>query len=92
MRPIFGRLKQNTSEKSVVGNVSHKIDDSPVWHDLLKVKNLYLTGSKHQEWGPPCTFWVDNWWRGKPLCTCLPLVFQLYNDKNIAVKDFFIKK
>jgi hypothetical protein len=57
-----------------------------------KSKNLYLMGSKHQEWGPPCTFWVDNWWRGKPLCTCLPLVFQLYNDKNIAVKDFFIKK
>lgn len=26
--------------KSEVGNVSHKIDDSPVWSDLLKVKKL----------------------------------------------------
>jgi hypothetical protein len=33
-------------KNGVIGNIGHKLDDSPVWADLLKVKNIYLKGRK----------------------------------------------
>jgi hypothetical protein len=33
-------------KKAVIASVSHKIHDSPVWADLLKIKNLYLRGRR----------------------------------------------
>jgi hypothetical protein len=37
-------MKAKYLRKVVVGNVTHKLDDSPIWCDLLKVKHLYLKG------------------------------------------------
>jgi hypothetical protein len=46
---------------SEVGNVVHKLDDSPIWCDLLKVKNLYLRGrSVNVQSGHTTLFWLDN--------------------------------
>ena len=32
--------------QEVVGTVTHRLDDSPVWNDLLKVRHIYLKGRK----------------------------------------------
>jgi hypothetical protein len=49
-------IKRKYMQDTNVGSVRHKIDDSPVWCDLLKVKHIYLRGR---------TFLVKN--RKKPL-------------------------
>jgi hypothetical protein len=33
-------------KKAVLGNVNHRMDDSPIWADLLKIRNLYLRGRR----------------------------------------------
>jgi hypothetical protein len=37
-------IKAKYLRKSEVRNVSHKLDNSPVWADLLKIKHFYLKG------------------------------------------------
>jgi hypothetical protein len=37
-------VKAKYLQNAGVGNVSHKMGDSPVWTDLLKVKPIYLRG------------------------------------------------
>jgi hypothetical protein len=48
-------------EKAVIGNVSHKIDDSPIWADLLKIKIMYLKGRRIDiKSGESSLFWTDD--------------------------------
>ena len=37
-------IKRKYMQDTNVGSVRHKVDDSPVWCDLLKVKHIYLRG------------------------------------------------
>jgi hypothetical protein len=53
-------------KKNVVGNVYHKIDDSPVWSNLLKDKKIYLCGRiVKAKNGGSTLFWTDSWWGRK---------------------------
>jgi len=49
--------------------VHHRIGDSHIWSDLLKVKNIYMKGrSIHTRNGKKTLFWLDIWLENKPLC------------------------
>jgi hypothetical protein len=39
-------VKAKYLRKSEVATATHKLDDCPVWADLLKVKNIYLKGRR----------------------------------------------
>lgn len=54
----------------LLSTVKHKLDDSPVWRDLLKVRHIYLRGRKSKaNSGEKTLLWYDDWLQGGPLCT-----------------------
>ena len=68
---------------------SHRIDDSPVWSDLLKVKQFYMPNRKikvHN--GLSALFWEDPWFDDKPLCLLYPVLYELCADKWVSVHHF----
>jgi hypothetical protein len=75
----------------LVSTVRHKLTDSPVWTDLLKVKRLYLKGMKIEtKNGKNTLFWKDPWLDDKPICTITPVVFDLCEDKDVTVYQFLV--
>lgn len=76
-----------------ISNVKHRINDSPVWCDLLKVKQFYLCGRKLKvNNGANTLFWTDPWLEEKPLCSLYSVIFELANEKAISVNDFIRKR
>lgn len=72
-------------DKSIC-SVSHRQSDSPVWYDLLKIKDIYLQGRKIvTKNGKKTLFWVDTWLYSKPLCILLPSLFKLCEQPDITV-------
>jgi hypothetical protein len=48
--------------------VKHRQNDSPIWADLLKIKNIYLLGRKMVvRNGEKTLLWKDLWVDEKPL-------------------------
>jgi hypothetical protein len=75
----------------LVSTVRHRLTDSPVWTDLLKVKSLYLKGRKVEiKNGKNTLFWKDPWLGDKPICTITPVVFDLCEDKDVTVYQFLL--
>lgn len=69
-----------------IHDVGHKQSDSPMWYDLLKVKNIYLQGrSVAIKNGQLTRFWLDPWLYSKPLYLIVPILFELCEDKGISV-------
>jgi hypothetical protein len=84
-------VKARYLRKSEVGTVTHR-DDSPVWADLLKVKNIYLQGRRVKvKNGKTTSFWTDSWREEGPLCTKYPILYELCTEKNISVNAFYEK-
>jgi hypothetical protein len=79
-------------QNATIGTVSHKMGDSPVWPDLLKVKSIYLRGrlitTKN---GKNTLFWKDIWIGDKPLCIQALVLFDWCEDKDIIVYQFLCK-
>jgi hypothetical protein len=72
-----------------VSTVSHKIDDSPVWTDLLKTKHIYLRGRKiHVNNGKWALFWKDEWLGEKPIFMMVLVLFDWCSQKDIIVHQF----
>jgi len=45
-----------------IHDVKHRLNDSPIWHDLLKVKDIYLQGRGITiNNGEKTRFWLDPW-------------------------------
>ena len=75
------------------GSVKHRLDDSPIWCDLLKVKHVYLKGRAFSvKNGRNTSLWTDVWIRNKPLCYLYPILFYLCCEKNIFVYNFLSKQ
>lgn len=71
-----------------VSNVKHRQDDSPMWSDLVKVKNFYMQGRIVKTFGGELTrFWYDDWLFDKPLCTIVPSLFTLCEQKDVTCKQ-----
>jgi hypothetical protein len=86
-------IKSKYLRRGTVGSVTHKIGDSPVWKDLLKVKNIYLKGrTVNVRNGRGTSFWTDTWLNDKPLCYLFPILFSLCADKNISVYQFLLQQ
>jgi hypothetical protein len=76
-------------KKYVVSNVSHKLGDSSVWTDLLKVKNIYLKGREVIiKNGKRILFWTDKWSPSGPICVKAPVLFELSTEKDVTMGEF----
>jgi hypothetical protein len=72
-----------------VSTVNHKLDDSPMWTDLLKVWDIYLRGRVIKVKDAKQTlFWRDSWLQDKPLCVLAPVLFDWCSHKDIIVHQF----
>jgi hypothetical protein len=66
--------------------VNHKATDSPIWSDLLKIKEVYLQGRGVEiRNGLNTRFWIDPWLYDKPLCYIVPILYILCDQKDVCV-------
>jgi hypothetical protein len=85
-------VKAKYLQNKNVGTVNNRIDDSPVWKDLLKVKHVYLAGRQvNVRNGKSVLFWRDIWLDDRPLCLVTPTLFDLCVDKDTTVFTFLVK-
>jgi hypothetical protein len=71
-------------KKDVVAKEKHKLGDTPIWADLLKVKALYLKGRENVvKNGRGTLIWTDRW-RESPLCLQFPVLFELCMEKTVG--------
>jgi len=69
-------VREKYIKSDLLQNVKHKIDDSPVWADLLEVRPFYLRGRKiTTKNGKNSLFWTDPWLHSQPLCITHPVLF-----------------
>jgi hypothetical protein len=60
--------------------------DSPLWSDMLKVRDLYLCGRRMRVGnGLLTSFWGDSWCSTSPLKDMFPVLFDICNEQNITV-------
>lgn len=79
-------VKHKYLRKYSIHDVKHRLDDSPMWYDLLKVKNIYLQGrGVILGKGDKTRFWLDPWAYDKPLDDMFPILFELCENKTILV-------
>lgn len=81
-------VKYKYMQNKTIHEVKHRLDDSPIWHDLLKVKDIYLQGRgviiKN---GEKTRFWLDPWVYKDPICLIAPALFELCDCKDILVAN-----
>jgi hypothetical protein len=78
-------IKFKYLKNSSIHSVSHKLTDSHMWHDLLKIKDLYLQGrSVSIQNGENIRFWLDPWLYDISLKDYAPVLFDL----SVRIKMF----
>ena len=66
-----------------IHSVTHKATDSPIWYDLLKVKEVYLQGRGISiRNGKRTRFWSDPWLYDKPISYIAPTLFVCVSKKR----------
>lgn len=81
-------VKAKYLSRTNIHNVSHKLNDSLIWADLLKIKPIYLQGRCVKIGnGAQTRFWEDNWLSDSPLCSLIPVLYVLCEQKEISVAD-----
>jgi hypothetical protein len=81
MEIIRYKYLQNKS----IHEVSHKLNDPPIWYDLLKVKDVYLQGRDISvRDGKNTRFWLDSWLYKEHLYLMVPVLFELCENKEIS--------
>jgi len=80
-------VKYKYFRKDNIYSGSHKLNDSSIWYDLLKIKDVYLLGRdlciKN---GCQTRFWKDKWLYPQPLCISDPILFELCECKDVSVE------
>jgi len=72
-----------------IGVVHHRLNDSSIWTDLLKVKQFYLKGRTiHTKNGKNTLFWLDSWLDNKPLSVVHSVLFDLCSNQEVTVFEF----
>jgi hypothetical protein len=67
-------------------SICHKQNDSAIWSDLLKVKDIYLQGRKMAVGnGKRTDFWQDSWCGDAPLSIILAQLFEISLDVGKTV-------
>lgn len=71
-----------------VFSVTQKATDSPMWCDLLKVRDIYLQGRGISiKNGEITRFWCDPWLYDKSLMLIMPTLFLLCDQKEVTVAE-----
>ena len=79
-------IKNKYLRNDIISTVKHRLDDSPIWASLLKIRQVYLRGRQVQtKNGKNTLFQEDCWINEKPICKEHPVLFDLCNDKLISV-------
>jgi hypothetical protein len=70
-----------------VDTVTQKLNDSPCWKEILKVKEPYLAGKKiSMGKGNITRHWKDSLEGERPLCDQYPILFDLSQNQDYTVK------
>ena len=78
-------MKKYLHEKNI-HYVSHNVGDSPVWHDLVKIKQFYMRGRQVAfKYVDKTRFQEDCWVNNQPLCDTAPDLYVICEDKEIMV-------
>jgi hypothetical protein len=65
-----------------------RMDDSPHWKDMMKIRYIYLKGREYQVHnGRSVSFWMDRWLGDKPLCHEYPILYEACSHKNSSVHE-----
>jgi hypothetical protein len=68
--------------------IPSRMDDSPLWKDMMKVRHIYLKGREYQiHNGKSVSFWLDKWVGEKPLCLEYPILNDACTHKDSSVHD-----
>jgi hypothetical protein len=73
-------VKLKYVKQSPICVVPNRMDDSPLWKDLMKIKirHIYVKGGEYKiNNGRNISFWLDRCLDGKPLCVIYPILFDL---------------
>jgi hypothetical protein len=69
-------------------SIPNKINDSPLWKDLMKIRYIYIRGRGYKlNNGKHISFWKDIWLGDKPLCISYPVLFDLCVHQNCSVYE-----
>ena len=80
------------SGNNLITLIKHKVDDSPIWSDLLKIRHIYLRGrSTKVKNGKHTLFWEEAWFKQNPLCSLYSVHYELCLDKYITVNQFVLR-
>lgn len=72
--------------KANIFSVKHKQSDSPVWSDLIKIKDICLQGRrKIVKNGKSTLVWKDTWLYSEPLAAIFLDLFKICDQKVIIV-------
>ena len=75
-------------KKDTIHSVTHKLSDSSVWYDMLKVREIYLQGrTVGIRRGNLTRFWKDAWMYQQPICEIAPVLFELCDQKEVTVEQ-----
>jgi len=76
----------------VIGAIKHRLDDFPVWPDLLKIRHIYVANRMVKvKNGLSTLLWEDPWIKDKPLCILFPTLYELCLDKFVSVHQFLLQ-
>jgi hypothetical protein len=66
----------------------HRKNDSPLWKDMMHVRDIYLCG-RRMAVGNGCrtSFWKDAWCGHTPLMDKFPDLYNICNEQTISVAD-----
>lgn len=68
--------------------MKHRQSDSPVWADLLKVRDLYVQGRSFIIGnGKSILFWKDRWLGDQPLMNTFPDLFKMTKQPSITLAE-----
>jgi hypothetical protein len=66
----------------------HRPGDSPLWSDMLKIRDIYLCGRRMKVGnGILTSFWGDSWCSTSPLKEMFPVLFDICNEQSVTVAE-----
>jgi hypothetical protein len=68
--------------------IPNRINDSPIWKDLMKVRQIYLRGRGIKiNNGEAVSLWLDTWLEELPLCQRYSVLYELVVNQSCSVKE-----
>lgn len=79
-------IRHKYIKSKAICTVKHRQSDSPIWADLLKIRDIYLQGRKFKVGnGKTTLFWHDSWLYDKPLKVLFPDLCKMSMQQDITV-------